>query len=242
MSINPDLLARVNRTWADQFQLPSERIAQPGTTLYIRRTGSLQTALTLWPVGDHVVLEASAAQEAQMRAILARFPADHRLTLDDLRSVWGAVRSEDEPLYALDADEFRPFPVPAPYTVRQLSPDDQPAFDTFLGRIPQAEKDEGDVALDHMIAFGIFDGTRIIAASSVFVWRGFIDIGILTDPAYRGQGLGKAGVSVCAAYYLPGERIVGYRHGAQNLASRGIGRALGFSYYATATDIVLPAK
>jgi RimJ/RimL family protein N-acetyltransferase len=74
------------------------------------------------------------------------------------------------------------------------------------------------------------------------VWRGFIDIGILTDPAYRGQGLGKAAVSICAAHYLPGDKIVGYRHDIRNLGSRGIALSLGFSPYAQVDTVRPPAK
>jgi hypothetical protein len=127
--MKPELLARVNQTWAEHFRLPTERIAQPGTTLFINKKWTADGPLDLWPVGEHVVVEIGPALEAELRAIIAQFPADHRLTLDNLKRTWGEIRSEGMPLYALDADLFHPFAVPAPYTLRQLTPDDQPAFE-----------------------------------------------------------------------------------------------------------------
>jgi RimJ/RimL family protein N-acetyltransferase len=143
-------------------------------------------------------------------------------------------------IYALDETLFRPFPVPAPYILRQLTIEDQSAFDAFLAQCSDEDKNEGDVSIDHIIAFGIFDGERIAAAASVFMWRGFIDIGILTDPAYRGRGFAKAAVSACAAHYLPGEYVVGYRHDALNRGSQGIAQGLGFTHYMTVDAVKKP--
>jgi GNAT superfamily N-acetyltransferase len=240
--MKPELLARVNQTWAEHFQLPLERIAQPGTTLFINKKWTANGPIELWPVGEHIVVELAPERETELQAIIAQFPADHRLTLDDLKRIWGEVRTERMPLYAIDADLFRPFAVPAPYTLRQLTPDDQQAFDAFQAQCSENEREEGEVAIEHDIAFGIFDGERIVTASSVYVWRGFIDIGILTDPAYRGRGLGKAAVSVCVEHYLPGDILVGYRHDINNLGSKGIAVGLGFTCYGIADGIVPPVK
>ena len=239
--MKPELLARVNHTWAEHFHLPPECISQPGTSLYMNPKWSANGPVELWPVGKHVVVEFAPEREAELREIMAPFPANHCLTMDDLKLIWGEVRTERMPLYALDADLFRPFAVPAPYTLRQLTPHDQPVFDVFLAQCSEDEREEGEVAIEHDIAFGIFDGERIVTASSVYVWRGFIDIGILTDPAYRGKGLGKAGVSICCEYYLPGDLMIGYRHDIKNLGSKGIASGLGFSYYGTADAVVPPA-
>jgi GNAT superfamily N-acetyltransferase len=240
--MKPELLTQVNQVWAERFHLPPERIAQPGTSLYINPKWSANGSVALWPVGEHVVVELAPDREADLQTIIAQFPANHCLTVGDLKGIWGEIRNERMPLYALDADLFRPFAVPTLYTLRQLNPDDQPAFDAFQAQCSDDEREEGEVAIEHDIAFGVFDGERIVAASSVYVWRGFIDIGILTDPAYRGKGLGKAAVSVCCEYYLPGDLIVGYRHDIKNLGSKGIASGLGFSSYATADVIVPPAK
>jgi len=237
----PDLMSRVNQTWCDHFNLPIEIAVKPGTTLYKNDIRSEDSSLILWPVGQHIVLEIAPAVEEIVQQFLSTFSADHRVTLDDLKRAWGDNETEIMPLYAMDAAEFRPFQVSLPYVLRQLTTHDQPAFDAFLAQCSEEDKDEGDISLDYMITFGIFDGERIVAGSSVYIWRGFIDIGILTDPAYRKKGFGKALVSACTAHYLPGEKVVGYRHDVLNVGSRGIALGLNFTYYADVDMLKIPS-
>jgi RimJ/RimL family protein N-acetyltransferase len=240
--MNSDLIARVNQTWCDHFKLPLEIASRPGTTLFKNDLRSEDGYIALWPVGEHIVLEIAPAVEAIIQSFLDGFPADHRITLDDFKRLWGEIEIEIMPLYAMDPAAFRPFSVSPPYTLRQLTTDDQPAFDAFLAQCSEEDKDEGDISLEYMITFGVFDGARIVAGASVYVWRGFIDIGILTDPAYRKKGFGKALVSACTEYYLAGDKVVGYRHDVNNIGSRGIAEGLNFSYYADAEMLKMPAK
>ena len=237
--MNADTSLRVYRTWAEHFHLPVECFAEPGTTIYLNKKRSVESSVVLWQLDRHVVVEVSPAMAELVGQIAAPLAREYRLSLDDFRRAWGAIEYSQMPLYALDPGLFRPHAVPAPYTLRQLTKDDQPAFDEFLAQCTEDERDEGDVSIDHLLAFGAFDGTRIIGASSVFVWRGFMEPGIVTDPACRGKGLGKALIGACADYYLGGERVVSYRHDATNLASQRIAESLGFSRYANA-DMVEP--
>jgi GNAT superfamily N-acetyltransferase len=240
--MTPELTARINQTWCEHFHLPADVASTPGTTLYKNEKWDADSFIVLWPVGQHLVLEFAPAAEEAVNQFMEQFPEDHRVTLDDFKRAWGDVETSGLPMYAMDAAEFRPFHVSSPYILRQLTTEDQPAFDVFLAQCSAEDKDEGDVAIDHMIAFGIFDGERIAAAGSVFIWRGFIDIGILTDPAYRKKGFGKALVSACTAHYLAGDKVVGYRHDVINIGSRGIAQGLNFTHYADVDMLKLPAK
>jgi RimJ/RimL family protein N-acetyltransferase len=239
--VNAELMLRVYKTWAEHFHLSLECFAAPGTTLYVNEKRSATSSIVLWPVGERIVVEVAPAWHNRVAQLVAQFPEEHRLSLVDFQSVWGAVEYSRMPLYAVDPALFRPFAPPSPFTVRQLTVDDQPAFDDFLAQCSEDERDEGDVSIDHLLAFGAFDGSRIVGASSVFVWRGFMEPGILTDPAYRGKGLGKALVSACAEYYLGGERVVSYRHDIVNVGSQRIADSLGFSRYGIA-DMVEPPR
>lgn len=226
--MSPEFLARVNRIWATHFTLPENLPA--GTTL---RLDEESNAITFWPVGAHVVVEIAPAYYAQVEAILKNFPPHHRLTCQDLP--WQGYDAAK--LYLVEPDSFSPALPPAPYTVRQLTPDDQTAFDLFLAQCSESECAEGDVSIDHLSAFGVLEGTRIVAAASTFEWCGFLDLGVLTDPQYRGKGLGKAAVDACARHHLSGEFIMIYRHSTKNLGSQGIAQGLHFAYYGLIEDI-----
>jgi RimJ/RimL family protein N-acetyltransferase len=237
--VNAELMLRVQKTWAEFFHLPPECFAEPGTTIHVNEGRSAESSIVLWQIGERVVVEVAAAWQSRVEQLVAQFPSEYRLSVSDFQNAWGNVEYSRMPLYAVDPALFRPFIVPSPYTLRQLTAVDQPAFDEFLAQCTEDERDEGDVSIDHLLAFGAFDGARIIGASSVFVWRGFMEPGILTDPAYRGKGLGKALVSACTEYYLGGERVVSYRHDIVNTGSQKIAESLGFSCYAI-VDMVEP--
>lgn len=61
----------------------------------------------------------------------------------------------------------------------------------------------------------------------MFEWRGFSDLGVLTDPAIRRQGTGKAVVSALCQRLLDSPRIVLYRYSLDNIASAGVAHSLG---------------
>ncbi len=235
------LLSQINTVWAAHFHLSLEVSQQAGTTLIIKDKRTRESWLTLWQVGQRIVIEIAPDLLAEVQQIIDALPTNPCLSAKDFDAVWGieTLDHSEMKMYVLEAAKFTPF-TPAPhYLVRQLTPDDQPAFDDFLARCSEDDKDEGDVSIDHEIAFGIFDQQRIVAAASIFEWRGFIDIGVLTDPDYRKQGLGKAAVGRVCAHFLSGPRLIHYRHDVVNLGSQGIAEGLGFTYYATIESIML---
>lgn len=225
-----ETLKRTYQTWADHFQVAVDLFEQPGTTLFINEQRTAESFINLWQINAHVIVELAPAQIDEVQKIMVAFPADHRLTGRDFQTFWGQDRCEHfaSKNYVLDLPTFRPFTPDARYTVRQLTSADQPAFDAFYAQCSEADKEEGDVALDHLSAFGVLDGTRIVAVSSAYEWRGFIDIGILTDPSYRRQGLGKAVVSACSLHHVTGDQVVIYRHDLVNIGSQGIAEGLNF--------------
>lgn len=237
--MHPEMMARIEATWAAHFQLPAETIAEPGTTLLREETRTRESWVSLWPVGQRVVIEVGPALEAEVAQVVAAHPPGHRLTVQDFDAAWGAEQLGHSllKLYALEADRFMPFVAEARYPARTLTPADQPAFEAFLARCDADEASEADVSIDHEIAFGVFDGERLVAAASVYEWRSFVDIGILTDPGYRGKGFGKAAVSLACAHCLPQARVVQYRHEAVNRASQRIAEGLGFTYYRTIESV-----
>ena len=237
--MNSELTLQIYQTWARHFQLPMSRLATPGTTLCIHEPSETGSYFTLWPLDKHVIVETVPAVAEQVKPIMALFPSGYRLTYADFEAVWGETEHRTMILYALDPALFRPFPLPAPYVLRQVGDADQAAYEAFEAQCSEADRFEVDTGIPHIVNFGIFDGARTVAASGISIWRGFIEISILTDPHYRGQGLGKASVSACISRYLNGDKVVSYRHDGANLPSQRIALALGYSCY-TVVDVIMP--
>ena len=80
------------------------------------------------------------------------------------------------------------------------------------------------------IAVGCFDGEKLISVASYWFWGDFLaDIGILTAPAYRGKGIGRAVVGYLCKIGIEMGRINVYRHSNVNRASDKLSSALGFT-------------
>jgi GNAT superfamily N-acetyltransferase len=81
--------------------------------------------------------------------------------------------------------------------------------------------------------YGCFEGSELVAAGTAKPWG--IDLwhlGILTHPAYRQQGWGRAVVSQMAADALAAGAIPQYRASLRNQPSLALASSLGFQPYA----------
>jgi RimJ/RimL family protein N-acetyltransferase len=223
------ILVHVQQSLAKHFHIPVEQITQPGTTLYLNKARNKM--IVLWQVGEQVVVDFNPEQLAQIEALWQKLPPGHRMTVQDIEQSYSISEHFTNKMYVLDPQTFHPFTPTAPYTVRQLTSNDQTAFEAFVEQCSEEDVEEGDVSIEHLSAFGVFDGDRLGAVASIYEWLGLLDIGILTDPAYRGRGMGKAAVSACALHHLTGSQAVVYRHDILNLGSQGIAQGLNFAQY-----------
>jgi GNAT superfamily N-acetyltransferase len=72
-------------------------------------------------------------------------------------------------------------------------------------------------------------GGRVVAAAGYEVWGGELaQVGVLTDPRYRGRGLGTAVASAAVARAVSGGLVAQWRARPAILGSRRIARTLGF--------------
>jgi RimJ/RimL family protein N-acetyltransferase len=242
----PDLNHCIRQTWCTTFGLAESEVMQPGTTLIPRDTMRIDSWLSLWPVGERVVIESPPAYSGPLHTLISRFPPDHRLALDDVRRAWDEIELETNSmgLYTLDPAAFAPLVPPAPITIRPLTGSDRAAFDAFQAQFSAQERREADIGLDNDVIYGALDGDRIVAAASTYEWRGFVDIGVMTDPAYRRRGLAAAVVSVLSQHYIDSgdPRVVIYRHDAVNTPSQGVAEKLGMILYAVIDDFRIPDR
>jgi GNAT superfamily N-acetyltransferase len=233
--MNPELAQRIKQTWAQEFGLPIEKLNQPGTTRIPDESRTPTSWITFYQTGEQTLLRIAPDFAPEFEAILAEKPGDHRLTAHDLAAKWGAeslILSGIE-FYALDAAAFKPFRPAERFTARQLTLDDRAAFDAFQATCSPKDVEEAELAIDQMVVHGVLDGARIVSVASVYEWRGFLDIGVMTDPAYRQQGLGKAAVTPICQQLMNHERVVVYRHDSDNVGSGGVARGLGLAHFAS---------
>lgn len=236
-----ELSERVMKQLADYFNLPLANTAMPGTTLLPDAELTPQSWITLWPVGQRIVVQIAPELLPPLKDMLAACESGHCLTVANLQRVWSDVPLMTEALkvYFRDPQDCQPITMPDGFAVRRLTMADAATFTAFQARCPAEDREVGDVGLDHEVAFGVLDGERIAAAASVYEWYSFKDIGVITDPAYRRKGLGRAVVAAICEYYRaqPEPRILVYRHLKANIGSQHIAESLGFQRYTTLESI-----
>ena len=221
----------IYRNWAAHFGCPVETLGRRGTTVLPLERYAGQKLVALWYVGEHTFIQLDPAYTDQVGHVLAQHPADASLAGDDLQRAWdvGMIASRDTGLvhYLFPAD-YRACPAPPPFTLRHLTPADAAAMALLHQACPPEDVDEGYVEVDHEIAAGCFAGNQLVAAASGYTRAGFMDLGVLTHPAYRRLGLGKAAVGAACEWTLAREMIPQYRCNVNNTGSHGVAKGLNF--------------
>ncbi len=118
---------------------------------------------------------------------------------------------------------------------RQLTSADAEAFHQFAGAAPPEDMDDAFVELDHWLVFGSFASGRLVAAASMFHWRGtpLADLGVITLPEFRRHGLGKRTVRAISSRALADGYEPQYRCQLSNTASAALARAAGYAQFGT---------
>lgn len=114
---------------------------------------------------------------------------------------------------------------------RQLTDADAAAFEALVAAAPEDDLEEAFVELDHWLVFGTFVGDKLASAVSMYPWNGtrLADLGVITLPAFRGRGLGRATVRAASSAALALGYEPQYRCQVDNLASVALARAAGFT-------------
>jgi GNAT superfamily N-acetyltransferase len=150
-----------------------------------------------------------------------------------LRGVFGsAVERVIGPAWLgyADAGDFTPAPTMG---ARPLTDRDLPALRRLADACGPTAWEHGGIRPGSSPVFGCHVGDALAAAGMLQPWGPrLLHVGIVTHPAHRGRGYGKAVVSAMTAHGLAAGGVVQYRTLEANLASVGIARALGFRRFA----------
>jgi GNAT superfamily N-acetyltransferase len=226
---------KILQNWTESLGCPLESALQPGTHLIPKERLDGKGLLRLIRAGQHTWLEF----DPQLADIVEQAGAS--LRAEDLAGLPGVTVTNRECclfhyLYPPDLPACQPA---TPYTLRQLTMDDAGRMQVLHDANPPEEVEAGYVEVDHPVAFGCLADDQLAAAASGFESRGFMDIGVLTMPAYRRLGLGRAAVGALCAWSIERGYLPQYRCDARNLASARLALSLGFRLYVTEEEITL---
>ncbi|MFE4835876.1 GNAT family N-acetyltransferase [Arthrobacter sp. NPDC056691] len=106
-------------------------------------------------------------------------------------------------------------------------------FEEFQSAAPERDLAEAYVELDHWAVFGCLDHGQLVSAASMYPWEGahIADIGILTLPAFRGNGHAKRVVRAISAYAFDQGYEPQYRCQRENHASKTLAASAGLEIF-----------
>lgn len=131
----------------------------------------------------------------------------------------------------VEPPQFRSVPHPG---VRALSRSDAKALQQLADVCEGEAWEHSGIALDEPNVFGCFVDDHLVAAARYrTAWEETAHIGVVTHPAYRGRGYGRAVVSAATARGLAAGFIVLYQTLLANAPSVALATGLGYQLYAT---------
>ena len=207
------LLTGRGRLWADRWPAPRALLAETTDNFALR--------------GDPAAWD-PAALAARLRGFVEAPPAYAPLLHEICPTlvVWPRV------VYALAGPPPKP-PLPKRARVRALQPSDLPAAAGLGPEVSWVFKTWG--GLPGALASGLFWGAwlerRLVSvAGTFFLGAEYEDLGVATEPAYRGLGLNTAcAAAACAAVQARG-RTPSWNTSTDNPASIRVAQKLGFRW------------
>lgn len=225
--------ARIDRYWAAFFGLDAREFLKPGARVVPHAGLGDYHGAWIFQRGPTVLISVPPALVATTERRAATLQIEAAPSEDAARALFGeAVERVIGPAFqgTLSPEAFRPSPSPH---VRRLTPEDRPAIEQFHAACDPVEWDHSNLTPDRPEAFGYFEGALLVAAShNVLRAPDATDHGVLTHPAFRGRGCGKAVVSASIQYALEQNRLILYQTLIANAPAVGIALALGLREYA----------
>lgn len=206
----------------------------------------------LWPVGVHPTFVESGWDGVYVmrvgQSVRLRAPRHLRSVIEPLvqdvsvdglmnRSLWSVGLSERRPIVLGPASHFlADSPLDGGDGATPVEPGHASAF--AAGLTP-AELEESGVS-EGVALFGVSVDGQLAAIASLTEWAGAMsDVGVITQPLFRGRGLGQTVATAALNDAISRCGFARWRAREDNLASIRLAKRLGLAFYGTNLGIRL---
>jgi GNAT superfamily N-acetyltransferase len=230
----PTTVRRIDAAWAAFFGLTPSAFLRPGIQVVAHQ--KLAGYHGVWFFQHHASLCLSVPPElmGEVQAGVGAYTVEGLFTETGVRALFGPrIERIIGPAYQgyVERPAFRSAPHP---DVRALSGTDQPALRMLADACEVEAWEHAGIAFDEPHVFGCFVDAQVVAAARYRpAWGQTAHIGVVTHPAYRGHGHGRAVVSAATAQGLEAGFIVLYQTLAANAPSVALATGLGYQSYAS---------
>ncbi len=236
----PQTLSRVDAWWAGYFGCRPEDLRQDRTLVVPHAALTGYIGAVAFRRGPACVVSIPEMLPRAIGEALSRRPPGEAFDAGFLQQVFGDdIDALTGPAWlgVADRGDFRPAPSPA---VRLLGPADTPSLRRLAEGCGELAWGQSKVALDRAPLFGYVQRGEIVAASSYEVLGSAVAyVGVVTHPANRGRGCGRAAASASVEHALGRDLVALWRTLQSNERALAVGRSLGFREYAHTLDVRL---
>jgi RimJ/RimL family protein N-acetyltransferase len=224
---------RILGNWAERYGCTVDALLKPGIVILSEPDYAGSGGIHAWHIGRHTFVRFDPALQSEIDALKTVLGSRDSLEPGQLTGALEAmellIKDTDRGLLSyLYPPDFRHTSLPKGFTIRQLEPSDAQALAELQAACGANENDEAEVSVEDEIPFGCFYESRLATVATGFTLTGFMDIGVLTHPDFRKQGLGGAAVSTLSAWCLERDILPQYRCSETNTASHKLALKLGF--------------
>jgi GNAT superfamily N-acetyltransferase len=220
---------RIEKYWTKEFGGSTDTLLKSGSKVFVRSDNSAAFVFRYYECCIWHVPQRFAG--SLQRSIQTHDGVDQVFTTGFIAAVFGSAAERilgPCPIAYCDDTSLRPAESLPP--CRSLTKADKPAVERLAIDCGPEAWSHGGVELDaERAVFGCFADGRLVSAASYEVWGNAIaHVGVVTAPAFRGRGFGKAAATCATADALGQSLVPQWRTLESNVASVRLSQAMGF--------------
>jgi RimJ/RimL family protein N-acetyltransferase len=212
---------RIDAYWSEQLSIDTTLLAHTGVVSQFSDTLKERVIVYYFDTLTLVLIP---------EYLRPSLPAKSTLTLDDIGhhlSIPLTIKWRDHVYYA-----STPIAVRSLDNTRPLTPSDALALKALKARCTKSELRLAEINIDDPLLTGHFIDGQLVGVASVLEFKHDIDdIGVLTDPAFRGRGIAPALTARLRNQIVARGHVAQYSTMESNLGSVRIAEKTGFSLY-----------